>query len=186
MFAVEKINEIKQDVLYAVKYTECLHCCEGYQDEFQRLFDCWADVQFLYDYFSENKLLINKGFYDYSIEEAIERTIDDADAWENVFLDAKKEKILNLFKPLHQVYYDKDYEQMKAYGTHTKSWLRLYGIKIDNEIIVITGGGIKLTRTINDTVLAYELDKMKQVKTWLIQNTIIDKDSLTDYINLEL
>jgi len=182
MFAVEKINEIKQDVLYAVKYTKCLHCCEGYQDEFQRLLDCWFDTLYLYDFFKQNQSLIEKSFYDCTIEEAVNRTINDAQNLEKKLSDLKPEEVLDFFKPLHRINYDKNYDQMKAYGTLSKSWLRLYGIKVDDEIIVITGGGIKLTRRMDDIFLA----QLKQVKDWLIAKTIIDKDSLIDYINLEI
>ncbi len=63
------------------------------------------------------------------------------------------------------------------------SWLRIYAIKLDPGIYIITGGAIKLTRTMQERehTLA-ELARMEQVRRYLLDNNIVDMDSFQDYL----
>lgn len=62
------------------------------------------------------------------------------------------------------------------------SWLRIYAIKLEPGIYVITGGAIKLTRTMQERehTLA-ELARMEKVRRFMLDNDITDKDSFDDY-----
>ena len=63
------------------------------------------------------------------------------------------------------------------------SWLRIYAIKLDPGIYIITGGAIKLTRTMQERehTLA-ELARMEQVRRYMLDNNIVDMDSFQDYL----
>ena len=62
------------------------------------------------------------------------------------------------------------------------SWLRLYAIKLSMGIYIITGGTIKLTRTMQEREhTLQELEKMEKVRNFLIQERVFDEDSFTDY-----
>jgi hypothetical protein len=61
--------------------------------------------------------------------------------------------------------------------------LRIYAIKIESNCFLITGGAIKLTHTMQehpDTLL--ELKKLNKVKNFLINEGILDKDSIEEYV----
>ena len=65
---------------------------------------------------------------------------------------------------------------------HRRSWLRLYAIKLNVGIYIITGGAIKLTRTMQErehTLL--ELSKMEKVRNFLINEGVFDEDSFNKY-----
>lgn len=63
------------------------------------------------------------------------------------------------------------------------SWLRIYAIRLDPGIYVITGGAIKLTRTMQEREhTLVELARMEKVRRFLIENEISDMDSFTDYL----
>lgn len=64
----------------------------------------------------------------------------------------------------------------KMYTYDHGSLLRLYGVRVGNNAIIITGAGIKLVDNMNDPqgVLKLELVKMNYLKKWLIQNNITD------------
>lgn len=63
------------------------------------------------------------------------------------------------------------------------SWLRIYAIKIEPGIYVITGGAIKLTRTMQEREhTLIELARMEKVRRYMIDNQIIDMDSFKDYL----
>jgi hypothetical protein len=64
------------------------------------------------------------------------------------------------------------------------SWLRIYAIKLEPGIYIITGGAIKLTRTMAEREHTLkELAKMEQVRNFLINNGVVDKDAFDDYMS---
>lgn len=63
------------------------------------------------------------------------------------------------------------------------SWLRIYAIKLNPGIYVVTCGAIKLTRTMQEREHTLkELVKMEKVRQYLVANNVIDDDSFTDFI----
>lgn len=63
-------------------------------------------------------------------------------------------------------------------------WLRIYAIKLNPGIYVVTGGAIKLTRTMQEREHTLnELVKMEKVRQYLVDNNVIDDDSFTEFIN---
>lgn len=63
------------------------------------------------------------------------------------------------------------------------SWLRIYAIKLEPGIYLITGGTIKLTRTMQEREhTLIELARMENVRRFLLDNDIVDLDSFTDYL----
>lgn len=61
------------------------------------------------------------------------------------------------------------------------SWLRIYAIRIETNVYIITGGAIKLTHLMQDrrhTTL--ELEKLNRCKAYLIANGVFDKESFVD------
>lgn len=64
------------------------------------------------------------------------------------------------------------------------SWLRLYAIKLEPGHYIITGGAIKLTRTMQERDHTFqELAKMEQVRNLLIEEGVVDAEGFEDYIN---
>ena len=63
------------------------------------------------------------------------------------------------------------------------SWLRIYAIKLDDNVFLITGGAIKLTHLMEEREHTLEeLKKMEQVRRYLIDNGVFDSEGLNDYI----
>lgn len=201
MFAIEIIVK---DSLYAVKYTDKIDEFENNEfvedkepkDEFSRLFNNWQDPEYLDGFFNKHKQDLQREFFNYiSIEEAIEKTIDEAYEFQQEILSTAgkgKEDIFQslqtLFKPLNKseeaIYPIPDYQKNKAYSSR-KSWLRIYAIRIDENVFIITGGAIKLTKTMNEREhLEKELKKLEEVKQFLISECIIDNDSIIDFLEL--
>ena len=64
------------------------------------------------------------------------------------------------------------------------SWLRIYAIKLEPGIYVITGGAIKLTRTMQEREhTLVELARMEKVRRFMLDNGICDMDSFRDYMS---
>lgn len=161
-----------EESLYAMKY-------DGFQDdEFTRLFMLWTkDKIYLETFFEEHiDKLSNDFWHGISTEEAIKSTVSQARSLGRKLLEIAErgrtnryETLSTLFKPLHdKTTKIEDFEANKAKSELNENWLRIYAIRIDANLFVITGGAIKLSRTMNEeTYLLEELKKMEIVKTFL-------------------
>ncbi len=64
------------------------------------------------------------------------------------------------------------------------SWLRIYAIKLEPGCYIVTGGAIKLTRTMQEREhTLQELKKMEQVRNYLINEGAIDADGFEDFLS---
>lgn len=67
------------------------------------------------------------------------------------------------------------FSSRKAYGLRSRSWLRIYVLKTTDEAYLITGGAIKLTRSMQEREhTRLELVKMKQCECLLKELGIYD------------
>lgn len=79
------------------------------------------------------------------------------------------------FKELSKSEKYHDPGRRKMYTYDFESLLRIYGVKVGNNAIIITGFGIKLVSKMQDSdALQLELDKMNYLKDWLQQEHITD------------
>lgn len=165
--------------LWAVRYDD---------DNENALFESfaqWNDVEWLRNFFTENKEDLESYFKVTDVNEAIFDTIDDSDRLQCLILDLSPDADLEkLFKPLDNrqtaaLLLDKE----KARLNHP-SWLRLYAIRLEKGAFIVTGGAIKLTATMAEREHTLkELIKMERVRNYLLSEGIIDKDSFNDYQN---
>lgn len=83
-----------------------------------------------------------------------------------------------MFKPLNPGDYRLlEFQKSKAYGTIRKSWLRIYAIRINAETYIITGGAIKLTRTMQERPHTNDqLKRLTQVRDYLIREGFDETD----------
>ena len=77
----------------------------------------------------------------------------------------------------------------KAYGSggyRHQSWLRIYAIKIEPGVYLVTGGAIKLTVKMEErSHTLEELAKLERVRNYLLDNGVYDLDGFNDYIDNE-
>lgn len=186
---IVRILVICKKTLYTVQFEDAV------ADELSRIFDQWNDVAYLYGFFQEHIKDLQNGFYNedakpISIETAIRRTLDEAEALEQrlKFVGrGLKEGIYlkNYFKPLNnEDYRQKLLKKSKATGLSKKSWLRVYAISVPDDCFVISGGAIKLTPTMNTRFhLFKELNKLETTRNYLMDKGMLDRD---DFEKLEL
>lgn len=148
-----------------------------------QLFENWNDVEFLRKYFLIN--ISNLSYYGIpTVDKAIQRTINDSDYFENILLDVNSSTDLDsIFEAIGEI------ERAQCILVKCKakrkkeipyqSWLRVYAVKIDTGCYIITGGAIKLTRTMQED----ELFKLEKCKNYLKSNGVFDKTSFTDFLN---
>lgn len=158
-----------------------VHYSDQRSDELTRLFNEWNNPMGLYAFFKEHWIDIDY-FHISSIEEAIEKTLEESEVLETVVLGINSVVNLdsvfrNLSNYTHELYL------RKTKGKISTSWLRLYAIRLASGIYIITGGAIKLTATMEERKhTRQELYKIEKVRSFLIEQGIIDEDGFFDYI----
>ena len=133
--------------------------------EFFRLINEWSNIDFLFKYFDKHKKLLETDFWIRngitSVELAVRRVYAEIRSFKNELIWLNKnglitdsDEINKIFKNLHknQFYVGKstDMEQVKAKPDIHAPILRFYGLRLEKNQILITGGGIKLTETIQE------------------------------------
>ncbi|MBN8692613.1 MAG: hypothetical protein J0L69_05420 [Bacteroidetes bacterium] len=165
--------------------------------EFIKLFDRWDDIEFLKNYFTKHSKLLNNNGTNFTIEEAIVRTLKEAKKLRQKFIQLAKSTTTDntqgldeIFAPLHKLKHTVELTPSKAYGIseieYETSWLRIYAIKLEENVYIVTGGYIKLSDKIQDTDEGKnELDKIKRTITYLKINNLIEKEDLVDFLKEE-
>lgn len=172
---VAELKEVVPDVLIAARF-------EGEElDEFDRLLSEWTDFTFLRDYFRRNEEKLTSGFYEDvgSVDTAIEITMDEAERFEELLLGKDDEipDLSEVFKPFHPGSITVVREHSKAYGPRRRSWLRIFAIRITDNYYAISGGGIKLTRTVQEADgMENEIPKLECLAQFLKEIPINDPD----------
>lgn len=122
------------------------------------------------------------------MNQAIYDTIEDSERLQCLIMDISPDANLDeIFRPLEnsrtsEMLLGKEKARLRN-TPRNASWLRIYAIRLDPGIYVITGGAIKLTRTMQEREhTLVELARMEKVRRFLIENEISDMDSFTDYL----
>lgn len=165
--------------LWAVRY-------EGETDNaLYTLFDQWSDVMWLRSFFKANWQDLTSYFKITDINQAIE----DSDRLQGIIMDISPDANLDeLFHPLENfrtadILLGKEKAKLKRQERHS-SWLRIYAIKLSEGVYVITGGTIKLTLKMEEREhTRQELTKLEKVRSFLLNENIIDDDSFVKYMN---
>ena len=77
----------------------------------------------------------------------------------------------------------KEKARLKREKGHS-SWLRIYAIKFEQGVYVITGGVIKLTLKIEEREhTRIELKKLEMVRQYLLAENIVDEDGFLDFVS---
>ena len=93
--------------------------------------------------------------------------------------------LTQIFFPISKTYYEPLKAALKSYGSHKKSWLRIYAIQIQ-DVFIITGGAIKLTQTMQEREhTQQELNNLIKVANELKKNLFTENTDF-DFISFEI
>jgi hypothetical protein len=174
---------LANNTLWAVRY-------DGADDNaLQQLFSQWNDPEWLVEFFLENMSDLESYFKITDINQAIYDTIDDSMRMQCLILDLSPDADLDrIFRPLSnsrtsEMLLGKEKARIKDRAQHA-SWLRIYAIKLEPGCYIITGGAIKLTRTMQEREHTLdELQKMEQVRNFLLDGGAIDTDGFVELLS---
>ncbi|MTI20770.1 hypothetical protein E1176_07035 [Fulvivirga sp. RKSG066] len=168
---ISSIFELLKDRLWAVRY-------EGDSTHiFKQLKENWSDASWLQTFFDKHQSDLQSGFFgDIEVDDAAFETIFEADELFEAIEVAEGKDLDDLFEPLDdREFRIKDFQKQKAKGEEHKSWLRIYAVRFMDGYI-ITGGAIKLTKTMQEREhTSLELKKLSVVRDALRMNEVDDK-----------
>jgi hypothetical protein len=177
-----------EDCLLTVKYNG------QNEDEFAKIFNEWTDINYLDNFFSTNESDLKRPHWQgITIEQAIIETRREALKFrghlKTMLSKSKNERIsvfTRLFQPLS--YYEPEHSflnKKKVYGLRKRTWLRLYAIKVCDDMFIITGGAIKLTDRMDDRPHTLnELRKLEACRQYLRELGTIDDDGILELLEL--
>lgn len=147
----------------------------------------WMDPGYLFSFFSENLSDLGAFFHITNVDQAIYDTLSDAASLTCLIMDISPSANLDeLFRPLEnsrmkEMILSKEKAKGNRVSGHP-SWLRIYAIKLEKNIYLITGGAIKLTHYMCERQHTLnELTKMESVRNYLIEKGIFDTEGLLSY-----
>lgn len=155
----------------------------------QKVFSEWEDPEYLYTFFKNNLSDLSEYYHITNVEQAIFDTGTDAVALKTMILDISPDASLDLlFRPLENSRFSEmNLSKEKAKGnwkSSHSSWLRIYALKLEPDSYLVTGGAIKLTRTMEEREhTLQELMNMEKVRNFLLGKDVFDLDSFKDYNN---
>lgn len=157
-------------------------------DELTLLFRNWSNANYLLDFFLANLDDLQGFFHVEKINDAIKDTMEDARVLERLIIDFPyTEQLDGLFHSLSlsdNRIHELTCEKARNWDRERHaSWLRIYAIRVEPNVYIVTGGAIKLTAKMQDREhTKKELDKINACRNYLQQNGIFDKDSFVVFL----
>lgn len=156
-------------------------------DILQKILSDWYDMEYLFHFYEKNQRIIETSLishYGYSFNDFFEEIMFDLEQLEDFINNLKNSDVEldDYFAPL-----SKDEEEIKVLSLRKKrcKWLRIYAIRIDENLYVITGGAIKITKTMQDHKdTKNELAQLDYSRRWL-KHVGIETDEVF-YLHFEL
>ena len=182
-----EVKTIYKGYLYAIRYDN------EKENELDRLFDEWNDTDFVTNFLQENKKELLREIWKETPTPLLAaiKVVGEAQEMEERILEAC-ENIENGRSPILDdlfQYLEGKYSNIyaltptKAYGPVKPSMLRMYAIKIESNVYLITGGGIKLADTIQNSpgLKDCAIQQIDMVRDWLVEQEVENKEDL-EYI----
>lgn len=145
-------------------------------NEYDRNLDNWSNTEFLFQFAKKNNIK-NIPIFIEKISKNLEELEDTIESIRNT-----DGRFIKLFEPISQSEKNKIISFRK--GKIPNNPLRLYSIKIEDNIFVITGGAIKLSMKMQDhPTTKKELLKLKAARDYLNQYQILNEDAFYELIN---
>jgi hypothetical protein len=164
-----RIVSIFAENLYAFQY-------DGEaEDEYTRLRRLWIDVDYLRQYATQNNIVDRRGFIN-DIRTSAEYIADLVEE-----INENNNRFEVFFKPLNNL---ESGIKVLSLQKGRRYKLRIYAIKIDENLFVITGGAIKLGFRMDEHEdTQREKGKLEVAKRFFQRNGVFDNDSFYELIN---
>lgn len=155
-------------------------------NEFDRLLDNWNDAVYVTEFLRANSDYLSTPVWSQTPtpEDAARQVYNEARVIEEYFEELAQNSYQGIIPNFNSIFHYLDgkykYElkipPMKSYGHVRPSLIRIYAIKLGDNCYLITGGGIKLSDTIQNSpnLKDHVLQNIDKVRNYLLENGISD------------
>lgn len=151
------------------------HYDEYNENEYERNLNQWSNTAYLFEFAKENNIQDIVAFVD-----EISDNLEELEDLINEIAETD-EQFKRLFIPLKHAETNKTISLRKGKINHNR--LRLYAIKIIDELFIITGGAIKMSqRMLDHPGTAKEHSKLSAARQYLDINDIHNEDAFFELI----
>lgn len=159
-------------------------------DELTKIIEHCKDTDALYRFFKEHEEHLNN-YHNLTISAAISQVLAELTEIVEKLIDINtNQDVEDMFEPLSRnenpnagLLRSKTYKG-KPKRNVKKGLLRIYAIRVDQGIYIITGGAIKIYETMQDAPnTQHELDKLNRLQKYFKDNGITDECQFTIMIN---
>lgn len=154
----------------------------------RKLLKLWRNHNYLFDFYVKNKSIIEKSeyfSYDYEFSDFVKDITSDIEQLETFIKQIDEDKspqLDNYFKPLSN---KEDKIKILSFKKKRCKWLRIYALRVDENLYAITGGAIKITKKMQEHPdTKNELAQLNFARDWLKHQGIIAHESFYSYFNL--
>ena len=153
-----------------------MHYAEEPVNEYDRLMELWTDISYIRNFGKTSSIS--------DLQEFVDSVRKDAERIEDLMQEIRdgKRTLNSFFRPLNDL--ETGFKELSLQkGKLRRSYLRLYAIKIDEDIFLLTGGAIKIANRMEDSAhTILEKQKLNNIKDFLRSQDIFDADSFYELI----
>ena len=172
--------------VYLARFVNCpfYKTPEDYETELDKIQDHLQDPLYVRDFIKSSQSGWKKGFYkndalNFLVKQVLVESANLFDKLDEISEESQGgdcfEILFDEFIELSKSERIDDPGRRKMYTYDHGSFLRLYGIRLGNNAIIVTGAGIKLVDKMQgSSALKMELDKLDYLKDWLKNENITD------------
>lgn len=186
-----EIVPIQYSCLYAVQYDG-----ETY-DEYNRIFEEYADLETVHTFFEENKWKIGQyyikelGWPATETEAYTNHVIQEVEELEDYFEDLIDNTTSGLSPSLSSHFmtlegFEKEQTPaMKSYGLARPSLIRIYAVEVEHNCLIIFYSGIKINHSLSECPILKDnvLSKARNLISFLKENGIYSAKELNQFIS---
>lgn len=182
--------DIQTQGVYLAQFADCTiyNTPSTYETELDKIQDELQDPLFVREFIKSSSSGWKKGDYkdeslNFLAADVLNEVGDLFDKLDEVIEDTQEnncfDTLFDNFKGLSEKENYNDPGRRKMYTYNKGSLLRIYGVLVGNDCLIITGAGIKLVSKMQESeALQLELDKMSYLINWLKENNITDTADL--------
>ncbi len=173
--------------LYAVRYEDA----PDNEHSWSQFIDKLSDPEYRRVFMRERKtkLLTNGYWGTYSISDATERALDEFLSITDELRDAYELSVEELIKTLNERFKPLDNQKIEEYLERSKAkpkepkepWIRLYAVKVAEDLFIFTGGTIKLVKYMDDDeATKQERARLNKLRDFLKDEGMYDHEAYTE------
>jgi hypothetical protein len=157
---------------------------DEHENELQKVYELWNDPELLTEFLLANKSDWPRGKTLNQLRDEIQENAEKFEDKIKEYSEKQNPRLDELFVPLiNSEFRTVLLSKRKGKNSKKEDYLRIYALKIESNLYVITGGAIKFTHLMEERKHTdYELKKLERFRNFLKENGVSDEEGFYDFL----